>query len=76
MSQKCHINNACLNFVIKKIVHEYYFFFLNLFNELGKNDKMQGLSNIVPFFNNEFNKLKNTKARMLDSFYHITLKLL
>ena len=50
--------------------------FFNLFNELGKNDKMQGLSNIVSLFNNEFNKLKNTKARMLDSFYHITLKLL
>ena len=35
---------------------------LNLLNELGKIDKMRGFN--------------NTRARMLDSIYHITLRLL
>ena len=37
---------------------------LNLLNELGKRDKMRGLL---------FIKLNNTRARMLDSIYHMTL---
>ena len=45
---------------------------LNLLNELGKIDKMRGLPSILSFFRNEFNKLNNTKARMLDSIYHMT----
>ena len=45
---------------------------LNLSNELGKRDKMRGLS----LFHNEFNKFNNTRARMLDSIYHMTLRLL
>ena len=36
---------------------------LNLLNELGKRG-------------NKFNKFNNTRARMLDSFYHRTLRLL
>ena len=36
---------------------------LNLLNELGKRDK-------------KFNKFNNTRARMLDSIYHMTLRLL
>ena len=36
---------------------------LNLLNELGKRD------------NNEFNKFNNTRTRMLDSIYHMTLRL-
>ena len=39
---------------------------LNLLNELGKRD----------LFRNEFNKFNNTRARMLDSIYHMTLRLL
>ena len=39
---------------------------LNLLNELRKRDKMRGLPSIL------FN---NAGARMLDSFYHMTLKL-
>ena len=35
---------------------------LNLLNELGKRDKMRG----------KFNKFNNTRARMLDSIYHMT----
>ena len=49
---------------------------LNLFNKLGKSDKMRGLQSILSFFRYEFNKFNNTEARMLDSIYHMTLKLL
>ena len=45
---------------------------LNLLNELGKRDKMRGLSSILSLFCNEFNKFNNTRARMLDSIYHMT----
>ena len=49
---------------------------LNLLNELGKRDKMRGLPSILSLFRNEFNKFNNTRARMLDSIYHMTLTLL
>ena len=49
---------------------------LNLLNELGKRDKMQGLSCILSLFRNEFNKFNNTSARILDTIYHITLRIL
>ena len=39
---------------------------LNLLNELRKRDKIC----------NEFNKFNNTRARKLDSIYHMTLRLL
>ena len=45
---------------------------LNLLNELGKGDKMRGLTSILSVFRNKFNKLNNTRARMLDSVYHMT----
>ena len=45
---------------------------LNLLNELAKRDKMRGLSSILSLLRNEFNKFNNTRARMLDSFYHMT----
>ena len=35
---------------------------LNLLNELGKRDKMQGLPSILSLFHNEFNKFNNTRA--------------
>ena len=47
---------------------------LNLSNELGKRDKMQGLPSILSVFRNEFNKFNNTRARMLDSIYHMALR--
>ena len=49
---------------------------LNLLNELGKRDKMRGLPSILSLFRYEFNKFNNTRARMLDSIYHMTLILL
>ena len=45
---------------------------LNLLNELGKRDKMRGLPSILSLFRKEFNKFNNTRARMLDSIYHMT----
>ena len=47
---------------------------LNLLNELGKRDKMQGLPSILSPFRNKFNKLNNTGALMLDSNTNTTLK--
>ena len=60
---------------------------LNLVNELGKRDKMRGLTSmlslfkmrglpsILSLFRIEFNKFDNARARMLDSIYHMTLRL-
>ena len=45
---------------------------LNLLNESGKRDQMRGLPSILSLFRNEFNKLFSTRARMLDSIYHMT----
>ena len=48
---------------------------LKLFNELGKRDNMRDLPCILSRFCNEFIKFNTTAARMLDSIYHLTLKL-
>ena len=45
---------------------------LNILNELRKRDKKRGLPSILSFFRKEFNKFNNTRARMLDSIYHMT----
>ena len=45
---------------------------LNLLNKLGKRDKMRDLPSILSLFRNEFNIFNNTRARMLDSIYHMT----
>ena len=37
---------------------------------------MLGLSSIISLFHNKFNKSNNTRARMFDSIYHMTLRLL
>ena len=49
---------------------------LNLLNEMGRRDKMRGLPRILFLFRNEFNKFNNTRARVLYSIYHISLRLL
>ena len=49
---------------------------LNLLNKLGKRDDMQGLLSILSLFRNKFNKFNNTRARILDYIYHMTLKIL
>ena len=47
----------------------------NLLKELRKRDKMRGLPRILSLFRNEFNKFNYTGAGMLDSIYHMRLKL-
>ena len=47
---------------------------LNLLNSLRKRDKMLEQS-ILSLFRNEFNKFNNTSARMVDSIYHMALRL-
>ena len=44
---------------------------LNLLNKSGKDIKMRALPSILSLFRNEFNKFNNTRARMLDSIYHM-----
>ena len=56
---------------IWRLLHECSCLF-DFINELRKRDKMRGLSSILSLFCNEFNKLNNTGARMLDSIYHMT----
>ena len=47
---------------------------LDLLNELRKRDQMRGLAIILSLFHNEFYKFNDTRARMLDSMYHMTLR--
>ena len=49
---------------------------LKLLNKLWKRDKWQDLSSIMHFFRNKFYKFNKTGACMLDSIYHMTLKLI
>ena len=49
---------------------------LILLNESGTRDKMRGLPSILSLFRNEFNKFNKIRARMLDSIYHMTLRIL
>ena len=49
---------------------------LNLLNQWGKRDKIRGLPSILSLFRDELNKFNNTRARKLDSIYHMTLRLL
>ena len=42
---------------------------LNLLNELGKSDRMRGLSSILSLFRYEFDEFNNTGARKLDRSY-------
>ena len=46
---------------------------LILLNELEERDKMRGFVSILSLFRNEFNTFHNTRARMLDYIYHMTL---
>ena len=49
----------------------------NSLNELRKSDKMQACQAFyLFFFCNVFNKFNNTRARMLDSIYHMTFVLI
>ena len=49
---------------------------LNLLKELVKSNKMRGLQSFLSLFHYKLIKFNNTGARMLDSIYLMTLKLL
>ena len=46
----------------------------NLITSWGKEIKCEACRAFCLFFRNEFNKFKSTRARMLDSIYHMTLR--
>ena len=48
---------------------------LNLLKRVEEKRLNVGLPSILSLFCNEFNKFNNTRAGMLDSFYHMTLRL-
>ena len=49
---------------------------LNVLNKLEKGDKMRGLPSILSLYHNDFNKFNYTRAQLLESIYHMTLRLL
>ena len=49
---------------------------LSLSNESRNRDKMRGLPSIFSLFRDEFNNLNNTGARILDSIYHIYIRII
>ena len=48
---------------------------LILLIELGKRAKMKDLPSILSLLHNEFNKINNSRAWMLDYIYHMTLRI-
>ena len=72
----------CLIFLLQRLVNVYRGSYMSahvlfiLLNELGKRDKMRGLPSILSLFRNEINKFNKTRARMLDSNHHMTLRIL
>ena len=68
--QNCIIQRNCCMFNKGSYMSAHVL--LNLLNKLGKRDKMRGRPSILSLFRNEFNKFNNTRARMLDSIYHMT----
>ena len=47
---------------------------LNLLNELGENIRCEAVSSILSISSNENNKFNNSRERMQESIYHMTLK--
>ena len=75
MDHHCELILNSTTLTIKLVYRGFYMsahILLNLLYELGKRYKMRGLPSILSLFRNEFNKFNNTRARMLDSIYHMT----
>ena len=68
----CGMAMPCLEKVLNRGSYMSANVLLNLLNKLGKGDKMRGVQSILSLFRNDFNKFNNTRARMLDSIYHMT----
>ena len=76
--QKLHVKVSAL-YLLRLLYRVSYMsahVLMNFLNKLGKRDKMQCLSSILSLFRSEFNKFNNTRARLLDSIYHMTLRLI
>ena len=55
-----------------KFLHEHIIEFIK---RVGEKDKMRGfVKHLIGFPTTGFNKFNNTRARMQDSIYHMTLK--
>ena len=68
---------ASINLVlVHRVSYICAYVLLNLLKELRKSDKMRGLPSILSLFRYNFNKFNYIGARMLDSIYHMTLRLL
>ena len=70
-----HMSAHVLLNVLNELGKRYKMQGLHLLNELGKRYKMRGLPNNLWLLRNEFNQSNNTRARMLDFIYHMTLKI-
>ena len=59
-------SHNCVDLVYRRGIHRGSYMsanvLLNLLNELGKRDKMQGLPSILSLFCNKFIKFNNTRA--------------
>ena len=78
-SRKCQNKSVCVRRFLRCIDRESYIsshVLLKLLNKMGKRDKMLGLLSILSLFRDSFNTFNNIRARMLDSIYHMTLRLL
>ena len=49
---------------------------LKLLNEFSKSNETRGLTSILSFFHNEFNKFNNIQAQTLDHTYNKAVRLL
>ena len=57
----------------QRILHECSCI-IEFIKRVGENDKTRGLAEHLTSFPNKLNKFNNTRARMQDSIYHMTLK--
>ena len=71
--QKYHHTKICLHTKSNRGSYMIAHVLFNLLNELRKRDEMRGLPSILSLFPNVFYKVDDTRARMLDSIYHMTL---
>ena len=64
---------VCLFFlnVVSSIIEDL----TRIIKRVFERDKMRGLSSILSLSRNSFNKFNDTGVQMLDSIYHMTLKL-
>ena len=60
---------------ILSVFRNEYIKFIEFIKRVGESDKRQCLPSILSHFRNKYNKFNYTGARMLDTIYHMTLKI-